>query len=94
MTVLHLHVRSKYFSDITQGAKTEEYRLLNPLWILRLCQSPPYHGIIIYKGYPKTSDFCLNNRIERIWRGWIIKKILDPEFGKDPVQVFAIRVNP
>lgn len=94
MTVLHLHVRSKYFFEIARGVKTEEYRLVNQIWILRLCQSPPYHGIIIYKGYPKKSEYCLNNRIERIWRGWIIKNILHPEFGNELVKVFAIRVNP
>jgi len=92
MKTLHLHVRSKYFDEIARGEKIEEYRLYNELWLQRLsCQ---YCGIVIYKGYPKESEYCSQNRIERVWRGWIVTTITHPEFGDKPVKVFAIRVNP
>jgi len=93
MKYLHLHVRSKYFDEIASGEKPEEYRLFNQYWIDRLTNHPTFHGIIIYKGYPKESDYNSTNRLERVWRGLTIKDIIHPEFGDKPVTVFAIRVN-
>ncbi len=42
-------------------------------------------------GYPKADD--LSKRIERPWRGFEIRRITHPLFGKLPVWVFAIKVN-
>jgi len=50
-----------------------------------------YDSILIKRGYPKKCE--LDKILERKWRGWALKKIVHPEFGIHPVEVFAIRVN-
>jgi hypothetical protein len=93
MNILHLHVKSKYFDEIASGEKTEEYRLFKPYWIKRL-RYYKFAKIVIYRDYPKKSNYNQSNRIEKLWRSWRLMKIIHPEFGNNPVMVFAIRVNP
>jgi len=93
MKYLHLHVKSKYFDEIASGEKPEEYRLFKKYWFARLMFRKHYRGIIIYRAYPKKTEYSSSNRLERVWRGWTIKDIIHPEFGDKPVTVFAIRVN-
>ena len=91
MAFLHLNLKGEYFDQIASGEKVEEYRLVNAYWQKRLFFKR-YEGIVIKKGYPKKDDS--SRTIERFWRGWKIKTITHPHFGPDPVEVFAIRVNP
>jgi len=93
MKYLHLHVKSKYFDEIASGEKPEEYRLFKKYWFVRLMFRRHYRGIVIYRGYPKKTEYSSTNRIERPWRGWTYKRVVHPEFGDKTVTVFAIRVN-
>ena len=96
MKLLHLSLKEEYFRAIESGEKTEEFRLFNRYWRKRLTDledGSPNHfdGIVLTLGYPKADD--LSKRIERPWRGFEIKRITHPLFGKLPVRVFAIKVN-
>lgn len=88
---LHLNLKGKYFDQIANGTKTEEYRLYNDYWRKRLIDRE-YDGIVIKRGYPRRDD--MTRTLERLWRGWKLKTIQHPHFGDRPVQVFAIRVHP
>jgi len=90
MKCLYLHVKSRYFAEIAEGKKFEEYRLYNSYWKKRLI-SNSYDKIVIFRGYPKKDN--AKARIERKWIGWRIKEIIHPHFGDRPVAVFAIQVN-
>lgn len=89
--LLYLNLKGEYFDEIREGRKHEEYRLYNDYWMKRLLFRE-YTGIILRRGYPKSGD--RSRMMERIWRGWTIKKIQHKHFGPKPVTVFAIRVNP
>lgn len=90
MPVLHLHLKSEYFELIKSGTKLEEYRLKTPYWEKRLANRE-YCGILIKKGYPKKAD--TSRMISRPWKGVKVRKITHLHFGKDPVLVYAIKVN-
>jgi hypothetical protein len=54
---LHLHLKAKYFDEITAGTKTEEYRIMKPYWRKRLdIDSFDYDGIILYRGFPRADE--------------------------------------
>jgi ASC-1-like (ASCH) protein len=89
MATLHLHVRKKYFDLIKSGEKIEEYRLDNAYWRKRL--SNIIDKIIVYNGYPRKND--QKNILIRPWTGMKELKIQHPEFGSNPVDVFAIMIN-
>lgn len=96
MKTLTLAVKEKYFNEIQSGEKTEEYRLFKVHWRKRLTDledGAPKHfdRIVITLGYPKAGDTL--RTIIRPWRGFEIKIITHPLFGKLPVKVFAIKVN-
>lgn len=91
MTDLVLPLKREYFEQIKAGTKTEEYRLLNHFWALRL-EGRDFASIILTLGYPKRDD--QERRIIRPWRGYTIKTIVHPHFGPDPVWVYAIDVRP
>lgn len=91
--VLHLHLKAEYFDAIQAGTKKEEYRRNSQYWCERLL--PPrsgfYREVWLYRGYPKRGD---ESRIlKRKYKGVRLIRITHPEFGKDPIQVFAIDVS-
>lgn len=89
MKILNLNLKGKYFNQIVAGEKLEEYRLYNKYWQKRLLVSD-FDKIVLMLGYPKKDD--LKRRLELPWKGFTIKEIIHPEFGEDPVKVFAIKL--
>ena len=87
---LTLPLKGEYFDQIADGTKVEEYRLCSSFWSKRI-QGKTFDKIVLTRGYPEKSD--TTRRIERPWRGYVVKTITHPHFGPDPVSVFAIRVN-
>lgn len=89
MKVLHLNLKKKYFQEIQEGQKKEEFRLYKNFWKQRLLNKE-YDEIHIKLGFPKKGDSL---RILIFpWRGFQIKEILHPEFGSKPVKVFSIKL--
>lgn len=88
--VLHLPLKGLYFDQIKSGEKLDEYRLCTPFWEKRI-EERRYDRIVLTRGYPKRDDE--ERRISRPWLGYTIEEITHPHFGKDPVRVYAIRVN-
>lgn len=89
-TKLQLAVNGKYFDQIKNGEKTEEYRLFNDYWKKRLINRT-YDRLIITRGYPRKDD---NERILNMhYRGYEIKTINHEFFGNNPVKVFAIKLE-
>jgi hypothetical protein len=91
MRTLQLALKGCYFDEIRDGTKVEEFRLITPYWVKRL-EGRDYGQIILTKGYPKADD--QSRRLVRPWRGMRRTTITHPHFGAEPVEVFAIRVNP
>lgn len=91
MKPLHLNLKDIYFQEIKSGIKIFEYRLATPYWEKRLV-GREYSAIVVKSGYPSRSD--LSRQIIRPWLGYEIHTINHPHFGGEPVEVFAIRVNP
>lgn len=89
--VLTLALNGEYFDQIKAGAKLEEYRLVKPYWAKKLAERS-YSRIVLTRGYPAADD--AERRLERPWRGYVVKTITHPHFGPDPVEVFAINVAP
>lgn len=90
MANLQLAVKGKYFDQIKNGEKTEEYRLFNVYWKKRLINRT-YDRLIITRGYPRKDD---NERILTMhYRGYEIKTINHEFFGNNPVKVFAIKLE-
>ena len=93
---LTLNLKSEYWRDILWGRKVWEYRLVTPYWTRRLKDERgryrTFKGIMLCRGYPATEEW--ERRIWRKWRGVKRMIITHPHFGPDPVQVYAIRVNP
>lgn len=87
---LHLNLKGEYFDKIQWGAKLHEYRLYNEYWKKRL-ENREYDGVLVKRGYPKRGD--KSKILERPWLGYEVMTITHKHFGKDPVKVFAIRVN-
>ena len=54
LKILHLHVKKKYFDDVANGKKEEEYRSDNDYWKKKLNQD--YDLIKYHCGYPKKTD--------------------------------------
>ena len=93
---LILHVRKKYFDEINAGVKDHEYRRESPYWTRRL-SGPPGQGItydlvLIACGYPKKKD--PGKWIAFRYNGYHYMPIQHPEFGPEPVQVYAVSVHP
>jgi len=94
MSYLFLNLKGEYFDQIKAGTKQVEYRLYNEYWKKRLLDGgrfKEWEKIVIRRGYPRADDHT--KQIMRNWRGMSIETITHPHFGKDPVKVFAIRVN-
>lgn len=90
MKTLNLPLKREYFEAIREGAKTEEFRLVNEYWNKRLV-GQSYDAIVLTLGYPARDDKA--RRIQKPWRGFVQKTITHPHFGPEPVQVFAIDVT-
>ncbi len=90
MTTLTIPLKGIYFDQIKAGTKPEEYRLMTDYWRKRL-EHRHYDKIVLTRGYPSAGDF--ERRLEKPWRGFIVRTITHPHFGPEPVQVYAIRVG-
>ena len=88
--ILHLNLKAKYFYAIAAGMKSFEYRRATPYWTARLFDRR-YTAILLKCGYPKATDTA--KHITRPWKGYVLKRIIHPEFGTEPTTVYAIRVN-
>lgn len=88
--VLTLHLKHEYWEAICDGTKTEEYRIVKPYWEKRLVDRE-YNAIHLFCGYPKAGDD--SRRLVRKWNGYRYTMIQHPEFGNEPVTVFAIDVS-
>ncbi len=101
---LVLNLKGEYFDQIKAGTKQFEYRLQSPYWNKRLLVDHQdgrhiewaayrtFRNIIIRKGYPKAGT--RGREIIRPWNGAVRMNITHEHFGKYPVAVHAIRVNP
>lgn len=87
---LMLALKGVYFDEVKAGRKDEEYRLVNEYWTNKF-ERYAYDRIVLTRGYPPKND--VERRIERPWRGVEIKMIVHPEFGAEPVQVYAIKLS-
>jgi hypothetical protein len=91
-TKLILHVKGKYFDQIKSGEKTEEYRLVKAYWFARL-SNLHLSQIYIIRGFPSTREMSRECCLSFPWRGVTRKVITHEEFGPDPVDVFAIKLE-
>lgn len=91
MADLVLPLKREYFEAIAAGTKPEEFRLRTPYWQKRL-EGRSYDRVVLTLGYPAINDS--ERRLVRPWRGFVMKRITHPHFGKDPVEVYAIDVAP
>ena len=87
---LILPLKRKWFDQIKAGVKLEEYRLNNEYWQKRL-QGKDYDEIVFTLGYPKKDDE--SRRLTFTYCGYRMKTIVSDEFGKEPVEVFAIQFS-
>jgi hypothetical protein len=86
---LVLNLKGEYFDQIKAGTKPEEYRLVNDYWRKKLI-GKKYDSVVLKYGYPRRDD--TTRRLVLPWKGYTVKVITHPHFGKDPVEVFAIDV--
>lgn len=87
---LILHLKGEYFDQIKAGTKPDEFRRVNDYWKRRI-MGRTYEQIILMRGYPKRGD--AEQQLVVPWKGWEIVSITHPEFGPEPVTVFAIDVR-
>ncbi|PSV00731.1 RNA-binding protein [Photobacterium kishitanii] len=90
-----INVNKRWFNEVKDGIKTEEYRLYNDYWKTRLLNkdgTPKTFKDIKYKlGYPKNGD--QSKVLEFEWEGFIVKEITHPHFDNKPETVFAIQLS-
>lgn len=86
---LHLNLKRIHFEDIRAGTKIFEYRLRSK-WGKRI-EEKTFRNIYLKLGYPSNDQ--VDRILERPWQGYHIEWIVHPEFGPEPVEVLAIRVN-
>ena len=89
MPTLTLALKGEYFDAIQAGTKTEEFRLVTPYWRQRL-EGRAYDRIELTRGYPKRDDRA--RWLTFPWQGYRLTKLTHPDFGLEPVEVFAINV--
>jgi len=90
MKTLHLNLKSEYFEQIKAGVKKFEFRLATEFWDKRL-MNRCYDNILIKKGYPKKDD--KEKILEFKWSGAVKQSLSHPHFGKDCVEVYAIKLE-
>ena len=90
MKDLHLNIKKKYFDEIKNGIKTEEYRKVCPFWNKRL-KDKKFDRVLIKLGYPKNNDkdriLCFK------FTGIKNKVLIHEEFGFIPTEVYAIDLS-
>lgn len=90
--ILHLNVKKCYFEEVKKGIKKFEYRLINEYWYKKLEISPVPYSEIHYKcGYPKNGD--TSKIIIMPYKGFEVQEIKHELFGKNTVQVYAIKLT-
>lgn len=87
---LVLPLKAEFFHAIREGRKPLEYRLRNPYWTRRIA-GREFDQVILTLGYPPTGD--PDRRLVLPWRGYEELTICTPFFGREPVDVFGIRVG-
>ena len=87
---LTLHLKNEYFNQIKAGTKREEYRLFKDYWKKRIHHND-FEFILLLCGYPKANDHA--KRLVCHYTGHEVKDIIHPEFGENPVRVFALFVD-
>jgi len=80
--VLHLVLKYKYFDQVENGTKTEEYRLYKKFWIHRI-EGKKIDKMVLSRGRG-------GKRLEFPWTGYTVREIVHEEFGEAPVKVFVI----
>lgn len=88
---LVLPLKAEYFHAIKAGTKQEEFRLRTPFWRRRL-EGKTFSRVVLTLGYPSARD--ASRRLVLPWRGLRVTTITHPHFGPDPVEVYAIKVQP
>lgn len=89
--ILTLPLKAEYFNAIKAGTKPEEFRLKTPYWVRRL-EGRDFEAILLTLGYPKRGH--ADRSLVLPWRGMRTTTITHPHFGSEPVEVYAIRVQP
>jgi hypothetical protein len=89
-TELVLHLEKEYFEQIARGKLTEAYRLRTPYWERRLI-GQKYENVRLLCGYPKRGE--KPRELVRKFKGWRPVIVNHPDFGSEPVRVFAIDLS-
>lgn len=89
MADLMLHLKAKYWFEILEGTKTEEYRLDTPYWRKKLL-GRDYDYVILCWGYPKANQD--ERKIVRKWRGVRHVAIRHEIWGNQQRLAWAIRL--
>ena len=85
MKTLHLTLFRRWFIDILEGTKTEEYREIKPFWAKRLFQE--YDTVTFRNGYAKEAPLMV---VE--YKGVEIKTIYHPIHHKQ-MTIFAVKLG-
>ncbi len=85
-----VNVEKGYFEEIRDRVKPYEFRLDNPYWQKRL-QDKEFDVLEVRCGYPKNDN--KERIVRRKWMGFVKMTITHKHFGKEPVDVFAIRTE-
>jgi hypothetical protein len=88
---LVLNVKGKYFNEILNGRKVKEYRKRTPYWMKRI-EGKTFDIVEIRNGYPPQSSVEVSTLVFP-WEGLTVETVTHKEFGKDPVEVYAINLN-
>ena len=91
MGILTLRVKRKYWLQIQDGSKPEEFRLVTDYWSKRLV-GKTFDAIHVINGYPGPAE-APGKTLIRPWRGFSIGTIQHPHFGPGTHEVFKIVVN-
>ena len=86
-SILYLRLKGKWWRQIRDDEKPDEYRLKTEYWRKRL-EGRHYDEIHVIHGYPKRED--TTKRIRVVWNAYTETTIISEEFGDQPVEVFAI----
>jgi len=84
--ILHFHVRFRYWDEVAEGKKENEYRLFNDYWKKYLLENDNYDLIYYWRAFTKKKMIFK-------YTGRSIHKIKHPEFGDKPVMVFDVPLH-
>lgn len=87
MRNLFLIIQRKYFLEILNGLKKEEYRLVNSFYKIRL-MGKKYETVTFQNGYSKNSP-----KLTAKFLGYDIRKLRHDFFGDNYVDVFCIKIG-